>query len=188
MSVVMIGCARCTVANHAWDRYCAACGLPLGTAEPDPGAGLDALGPYEAPDLGDSAVEMVLRDLVRRAGGPAVPAGRGWRLVVPVRPGRTQAVYLGYAGTDPDDRPILSLVSVCGPATERDARALLKLNARTIAGHFAIRVLRGEEYFVVVHNVPAPEAQHLDAGRLVRWIAETADRLEDRLSHGRDLY
>jgi hypothetical protein len=65
---------------------------------------------------------------------------------------------------------------------------LLKLNARTVEGHFAIKVLRGEEYFVFVRNITAEAATQLDPGGLVRRIAEAADGLEDRLSRGRDLY
>ena len=84
--------------------------------------------------------------------------------------------------------PILSLVSVCGPANDRDARLLLKLNARVVEGHFAVKVLRGEEYFVVIHNLVASAAPRTDALGLVRRIAEIADGLEDRLSRGRDIY
>ena len=80
------------------------------------------------------------------------------------------------------------MVSVCGPANDRDARKLLKLNALVVEGHFAIRVLRGEEYFVVIENLPADTADRLDPSGLVRRIAETADGLEDRLSRGLDLY
>ncbi len=62
------------------------------------------------------------------------------------------------------------------------------MNARTVEGHFAIRVLRGEEYFVVIQNRTADAVEQLDASGLVRRIAESADSLEDRLSRGRDLY
>jgi len=64
----------------------------------------------------------------------------------------------------------------------------LKLNARFVEGHFAIRVLRGEEYFVVIENLPVDALQSIDARSLVRRVAELADGLEDRLSRGRDLY
>ena len=47
----------------------------------------------------------------------------------------------------------MGLVSVCGPVNDRDCRTLLKLNARIVDGHFAVRVLRGEEYFVVIENL-----------------------------------
>ena len=57
-----------------------------------------------------------------------------------------------------------------------------------VDGHFAIKVLRGEEYFVVIQNLAAESVAHLDAAGLVRRIAEAADGLEDRLSRGRDLY
>jgi hypothetical protein len=80
------------------------------------------------------------------------------------------------------------LVSVCGPVNDRDCRTLLKLNARIVEGHFAIRVLRGEEYFVVIDNIAVDMLSSIDAARLFRRIAEVADGLEDRLSRGRDLY
>lgn len=188
MAVGLIICARCTVSNHPSTRFCVKCGLPLGSATPDAVAGLDALGPYEAPEPADPDTSRLLRDLASRAGFDVRPAGHGWRIDVPLHLDRRQAVYLGYAGADPEGRTILSLVSVCGPANDRDARKLLKLNARAVEGCFAIRVLRGEEYFVVIENLPADAVDRIDPAPLVRRIAESADGLEDRLSRGLDLY
>ena len=188
MAVSIIVCARCTVGNHLSSRFCVQCGLPLGSATPDAVAGFEALGPYEDPEPADPDTPRLLRDLACRSGFEVSPAGHGWRLVVPLHLDRHQAVYLGFAGTDPEGRAILSLVSVCGPANDRDARKLLKLNARTVEGHFAIRMLRGEEYFVVIENLPADSVERVDPSPLVRRIAETADGLEDRLSRGLDLY
>lgn len=183
-----IVCARCVLANHPSNRFCSGCGLPLGAVQADAGAGNDALGPYEAPEPDDPDSARLIREFVGRAGYEAGPSSHGWRMVVPLQLDRQQAVYLGYAGTDPESRPILSFVSVCGPANDRDARILLKMNARSVEGHFAIKVLRGEEYFVVIENLPADAVEAFDAGGLVRRIAEAADGLEDRLSRGRDLY
>ena len=188
MPLTLIICARCTDGNHPSTRFCTKCGLPLGSPEPDAEAGADALGPYEAPEPADPDTQRLLRELVGRSGYEAGPSGHGWRLTVTLELDRRQAVYLGYAGTDPEGRSILSMVSVCGPASDRDARILLKLNARVVEGHFAIRMLRGEEYFVVIENLPADSAAALDAAGLVRRIAEVADGLEDRLSRGLDLY
>jgi hypothetical protein len=188
MAGILIVCARCTVTNHPSVRFCTRCGLPLGSAIPDADAGADALGPYEAPEPADPDTTRLLRSLVARSGFEAVPSGHGWRMVVPLQLDRRQAVYAGYAGTDPEGRSILSLVSVSGPANDRDARILLKLNARAVEGQFAIRVLRGEEYFVVIENLPSDSVDRLDPSGLVRRIAETADGLEDRLSRGLDLY
>ncbi len=155
---------------------------------PDAEAGSDALGPFEAPEPADPDTFRLLREFVGRSGYEAGSAGHGWRMVVPLQLDRQQAVYVGHAGTDPEGRPILSLVSVCGPASDRDAQILLKLNARRVEGYFAIKVLRGEEYFVVIQNLAADALANQDAGGLVRRIAEAADRLEDRLSRGLDLY
>lgn len=164
------------------------CGLPLGSGQPDSEAGSDALGPYEAPEPADPDVNRLIRELAARSGFDAAPSGHGWRMVVPLELDRRQAVYVGHAGVDTEGRAILSLVSVCGPANDRDNRILLKLNARSVEGHFAIKVLRGEEYFVVIQNLTAASVPTLDATVLVRRMAEAADVLEDRLTRGRDLY
>ena len=188
MPLATIACARCARANHPSNRFCDGCGLPLGAAMPDAEAGLDALGMYEAPELADLDTDHLLRELVVGSGFEAEPSGHGWRLVVPLILDRTQAVYVGHAGTDGEGRSIVGLVSVCGPANDRDTRILLKLNARAVDGHFAIKVLRGEEYFVYLENLPADTVAGRDAAGLVRRIAQAADGLEDRLSRGRDLY
>jgi hypothetical protein len=188
MTIITIICARCTLPNHVSQRYCSSCGLPLGAVLADAGAGTDALGPYEVPDPTDPDVARQIREFGRRAGYESSPSGQGWQIVVPLRQDRRQAVYLGPAGTDPDGRAILALVSVCGPVNDRDCRTLLKLNARIVEGHFAIRVLRGEEYFVVIENLPADCLPSTDAEGLVRRIAELADGLEERLSRGGDIY
>ena len=188
MRSAAIACARCTTENHFSTRFCAGCGLPMGAAEADAGAALDALGPYEAPEPADADVTRLIRDLVARSGFDATASGHGWRVVVPLELDRRQAVYIGYAGVDTDRRPIASLVSICGTANDRDPRILLKLNARMVEGHFAIKTLRGEEYFVVLQNHPVESTGSLDAAGLVGRIAQTADSLEDRLTRGRDLF
>jgi hypothetical protein len=188
MSTSLIACARCAQGNHFSTRFCVGCGLPLGVGEADASAGSDAIEPYEAPEPADPDVSRVLREFVARSGLDAVPCSHGWRIVVPARFDRQQAVYVGPAGTDPEGRALLAMVSVCGPANDRDCRILLKHNARMVEGHFAIRVLRGEEYFVVVENLLAETANRLDARGIIQRVAQTADGLEDRLSRGRDLY
>jgi hypothetical protein len=188
MITITIVCARCTLPNHVSERYCSCCGLPLGAVLADAGAGTDALGPYEVPDPADPDVARLIKDFVRRAAYESNPSAQGWQIVVPLRQDRKQAVYLGPAGTDADGRAILGLVSVCGTVNDRDCRTLLKLNARIVEGHFAIRVLRGEEYFVVIENLPAEVLASVDAQALVHRIAELADGLEERLSRGGDVY
>lgn len=188
MPTTVNACARCTTANHTSTRFCSGCGLPLGAAEADVGAALDALGPYEAPEPADPDANRLIRDLVARSGYEATPSGHGWRVVVPLQLDRKQAVYIGYAGLDPEGRSIVSLVSICGTANDRDPRILLKMNARIVEGHFAIKPLRGEEYFVVIQNLAVDLADRVDVARLVGRIAATADDLEDRLTRGRDLF
>jgi hypothetical protein len=188
MPTITIVCARCTLTNHVSNRYCSSCGLPLGAVQPDAGAHTDVLGPYEVPEPADPDVARLIHDFVRQAGYDANPSGPGWQLVVPLRLDRKQAVYVGPAGTDAEGRTILALVSICGPVNERDCRTLLKLNARIVEGHFAIRLLRGEEYFVVIESLPADMLESTDAQALVRRVAALADGLEERLSRGGDIF
>jgi hypothetical protein len=188
MRIFVIPCARCTTENHPSTRFCSGCGLTMGAAEADAGAALDALGPYEAPEPADADVTRLIRDLVARSGFEATSSGHGWQVIVPLQLDRKQAVYIGYAGVDPARRPIVSLVSICGTANDRDPRNLLKLSARMVEGHFAIKTLRGEEYFVVIQNMPVQAAEQVDAAGLVGRIALTADALEDRLTRGRDQF
>jgi hypothetical protein len=188
MKILVISCARCTTGNHPSIRFCSGCGLPLGAAEADAGAAIDALGPYEAPEPADPDANRMIRDLVGRTGLEAASSGHGWRVVVPLELDRKQAVYIGYAGVDPLGRSIITFVSICGTANDRDPRILLQLNARMVEGHFAIKILRGEEYFVVIQNMPVEAALSIDVASLVYRIARTADGLEDKLTRGRDLF
>ena len=188
MMTVTIVCARCTLANHVSDRYFADCGLPLGALQADAEAGCDALEPYELPEAADPDVARLIVEFVKRTRHDANASGRGWQIVVPLRLDRRQAVYVGPAGTDAEGRAIMTLISVCGPVNDRDCRTLLKLNARFVEGHFAVRVLRGEEYFVVIENLAVEALESIDAPGLVRRVAELADGLEDRLSRGKDIY
>lgn len=188
MPPITIVCARCTAANLESDRFCSSCGLPLGAVQADAGAGAEALGAYEAPEPRDPDVDRLIREFVARSGLDVIPSSHGWRVTVPARLDRKQAVYVGPAGTDAEGRALLTLISICGPANDRDCRTLLTYNARMTDGHFAIRVLRGEEYFVVVENLPVETAAVIDPCNIIRQIAILADGLEDRLSRGRDLY
>ena len=188
MPFVMLICARCADSNHPSTRFCQKCGLPLGSVTPDAKAGHDALGPYEAPEPADPDTSRLIRAIVTRSGFESTPSLNGWRLIVPLPLDRRQVVYLGFAGNDHEGRTIVSLVSVCAPVDDRHSRNLLKMNSRLVEGHFAIKNLRGEDYFVVIENLAVDNADQVDAASLVRRVAETADGLEDRRSRGLDLY
>lgn len=188
MALSSIPCARCTGLNHPANRSCTTCGLPLGDPSVDPDAGQHALGPYEPPDPSDPDLGPAMRDLVARSGLEVCAAEHGWCLVVPLRLDRKQAVYLGSGGIDPTGRPLLLLVSVCGPAHPRDDRRLLELNTRAVAGHFAVKLVRGEPYVVVVRFLTVEDAREVEAARLIRDLALQADSMEERLLRGADLY
>jgi hypothetical protein len=181
-------CARCTRPNLETSRFCDRCGLPLGAPEADASAVHDVFGASESPEPGELPIDRALHELAARSGFEAQPFGSGWCLSVELPLDRRQAVFLGPAHIDAAGRTLLGLVSVCGPANERDTRTLLKLNARMADAHFAIRVLRGEEYFVVIQHIGLDQAGAIDIERLVESMARLADGLEDRLTRGRDRF
>jgi hypothetical protein len=188
MTIGQVACARCTQGNPPSSRFCESCGLPLGAAQSDASAATDILSAVEPPAPGEPDVTPALRAYIERSRLDATPYGPGWRLVVPLPLDRRQAVYIGPAGRDPEGRSLVQVASVCGAANERDTRTLLKLNARSAEGHFAIRVLRGEEYFIVIHLIPADALAHSDPATLLPRLAARADSVEDRLTRGLDLF
>jgi hypothetical protein len=188
MPLMNLSCARCTAENHPAIRFCESCGLPLGTAEPDAEAAFDALGPYEAPEPSASDAKRLARKFAEAAGFRVSPAIHGWRCDVPLRHDRHQAVYVGPTAFGPESRIGVSLVSVCGPANARDALDLLMINTHAAEAHYAVKVLRGESYFIVVSNLVAELLPAIDPKELVNRIATLADGLEGRLTRGRDLF
>src|SRR3954452_1317478 len=83
MSLTTSICARCTLGNHLSSRFCVGCGLPLGAAMADSGAGADARGTHGPPEPADPDTSRMTRELVARSGFESAPSGHGWRLIVP---------------------------------------------------------------------------------------------------------
>ena len=93
-------------------------------------------------------------------------------MIVPLELDRKQAVYIGYAGIDQAGRSIVTLVSICGTANDRGPSDLAPAQCPDgLKGIFAIKILRGEEYFVVIQNMPVHDAMPIDSAGLVQRIA-----------------
>ena len=191
-----VTCAKCAAENDPAARCCTRCGLPFNSPLPDndPAVANSSEASFDPPDT--ATFEAVSLDLMRVIHDFAVRSGfelhriprHGYRLTVQLPNERHQAVYIGHIGADRENRPTIGLISVCGTVNDRDCRSLLKQNAITVDGHFAIKTLRGEDYFVYVLNITADYARIVDAHHLVRRIAETADQMEQRLSRGKDVF
>ena len=95
-----------------------------------------------------------------RSGLEVVTSGHGWAYVSS-RLDRKQAVYIGRPAPMPTAWPCLAGVDLRAGQRPRLPH-LLKHNARMADGHFAIRVLRGEEYFVVIENLAVEAATAID--------------------------
>ena len=187
MSILVWRVAPCPIMR----RRASACNAVYRWApcKPTPARASHRWGRTEAPEPADLDMRVCAAGFGSAADFDSQPAGHGWRIDVPLHLDRRQAVYLGYAGVDVEGlRVARARLGVRAGQRPRTRGKLLKLNAHTVEGHFAIRVLRGEEYFVVIENLPADAVDRLDPSPIVRRIAVTADSLEDRLSRGKDLY
>ena len=143
MRIVTIVCARCTLANHVSDRYCAACGLPMGSLQPDAGARQRRARALREPRARRSRRDAADRR-IREANASRSQPVRSRMAACCSAAARSQASGLRRASRDRRrGRAMMGLVSVCGPVNDRDCRTLLKLNARIVDGHFAVRGLAG---------------------------------------------
>ena len=187
MMAVTFACARCARPNHPSTRSARAAACPSGTAQARRRGRPRRPGPLRGPRPGRPRPVPSCATWSPGAGSrrPRSATAGGWS-------SRCRSTAAGRLPRPRRDRrrgpALIGLVSVCGPANDRDARLLLKLNARAVEGHFAIKTLRGEEYFVVVRTILAESPRPNRRRRPRPRIAQAADGLEDRLSRGRDLY
>jgi hypothetical protein len=181
---VTIVCAHCQTSNLRAARYCVQCGHLLG----EPASSAAEPEPNESPEVAADATLERIRAIVLRSGHECTQTRVGYRLRVKLDGNRGQTVHVLFGGKDDSGDDLISFLSVCGAADERNARVLLKRNSRMLHGHFAIRTMNGQEYFVVQANQLAESADELKVKNTLAYLAQQADHIEAQLSKGRDLY
>ena len=125
--------------------------------------------------------KQVVRRVVESAGWPTAESGDTWRITVPIGSRRTQTVCVEFGGQDDDGQRIIALRSLCGPAMDENAMALLRLNARIVHASFAVQKVGGEEMVVAQANQLADTADALEVRRAVAAVARRADMVEKKL-------
>jgi len=129
----------------------------------------------------------VVRAVAIAAGYVVADAPSGLEITVPVGPLRKQKVHVEFAKPDSPSPGSVVFWSVCGPATEKNASLLLRYNAQTVHGAFAIRELGGRE-MVVLQAGQLPETLNpVEISRTLSAIAWQADQVEQKLV-GEDTY
>lgn len=140
-------------------------------------------------DFGDLApAALAPKDLVRSvasaAGWQVQEAGDTWQVVVPVGPLRKQTVAVQFDRKDDEGHELISIASICGPASERNAMALLRYNTKMVHGAFAVLPTPAGEMIVVQANQLADTADVMALTRVMTAVAWQADKAEEKLGGG----
>jgi hypothetical protein len=74
--------------------------------------------------------------------------------------------------------------SICGPASQQNALALLRYNTQIAHGAFAIKTIHGVDMVVLQSNQAAATVDPLAVSRVLSAIAWQADKAEQKLTGG----
>ena len=184
-------CPECKFENHAGNFFCIQCGALLSCTQPAAGEAADDAGsrdPNPSPETPHEETTALLERVVGRSGYEFKRTTAGYRVVVPLGDDRRQRVHVLFNGRDDDGHDIISFLSICGPADEVHAMNLLRFNGKLTYGSFAVRTIRGREYFVVTANQLAVTADAEEIAKQLFEVARRADAVEAKLSGGRDIY
>lgn len=140
-------------------------------------------------DFGDLApVTLAPKDVIRTVAGAAgwqvQETGEAWQIVVPVGPLRKQMVSVQFGGKDDEGHELISISSICGPASDRNAMALLRYNTKMVHGAFAVLSTPAGEMIVVQANQLADTADPPAVTRVLTAVAWQADKAEEKLGGG----
>ncbi len=113
--------------------------------------------------------------------------GRRYEARVELENGRWQRVYLENSDHRGRER-VLSVYSICGPATPDFYAEALRLNAEIVHGALAVREIDGIPHFVMLNNYPRATVDAEEIRRSILDAAYHGDAVERRLSGGRDDY
>jgi hypothetical protein len=143
-------------------------------------------------DFGNLAPQAVdpkqlVRSVAQAAGWQVQEAGDVWQITLPVGSLRKQTVAVNFATQDEDGDRMIAFSSICGPASDRNAMALLRYNAQMVHGAFAVQKTGAGEMIVVQANQLAATADPLGINRVISAIAWQADKAEEKLG-GSDQY
>ncbi|MCC9604760.1 SPFH domain-containing protein [Blastopirellula sp. JC732] len=149
------------------------------------GAGAAAGGSLSFDDLAPAAHKADPRQLVQavaQSNSWTIAAdGDGFIVTVPIGSLRKQNVHISFNLKDDDGQSLITFQSYCGPATERNAVALLRYNTKMIHGAFAFATTPAGEMISVQANELADTADALGLTRIMTAIAWQADKVEEKL-------
>ncbi|QDU74942.1 SPFH domain / Band 7 family protein [Bremerella volcania] len=104
-----------------------------------------------------------------------------WTINVPVSSLRKQNVHVTFGQKDDDGNELVVYHSLCGPANERNAMALLRYNTKMIHGAFAVEKGDAGEVITVRANQLADAVDQLEVTKTITAIAWQADKVEEKI-------
>ena len=141
-------------------------------------------------EAGDTLDEVVLlsvapQDIIRataQAGGWLImDDGGSFVVVVPIGKDRTQTVSVQFEHRDEIGRPLVVYSSRCGPATNKNAMALLRQTARLFQTSFATEERDDGELTVLRGFQLSDGLNSTEAMRMIKMVARHADSIERTL-------
>jgi len=144
-------------------------------------------------DFGDlQAVEADPQTLVRSVAEasewPLDESGSEWRVTVPISSTRRHTVRVRFDVKDGEGDSLITFSATCGPASEKNAMALLRYNMTTVHGAFAVETTGSGDMVVMQANQLTNTADALGVTRTIAALAWQADKVEQKLVGGEDRY
>ncbi len=128
--------------------------------------------------------KQLVRGVAQSAGWQIRESGDAWQIIVPIGALRKQTVDVQFGRKDEEGHDLISYASTCGPASEKNALALLRYNTQMVHGAFAVRQTDSGEFVVVQANQLADTADPLEVTRVITALAWQADKVEEKLGGG----
>lgn len=129
--------------------------------------------------------KQLVRSVAQSSGWQVDESSDPWQVTVPVGPLRKQRVVVRFDAKDAEGNSMMSFSSVCGPANEQNAMALLKYNTQMVHGAFAVEPSAAGDVIVVRANQLTATADPLAITRVITAVAWQADKVEEQVL-GRD--
>ncbi len=157
--------------------------MPTQAAAPAGAAASAGLPTFDDLDLSTPVdPKTLVRGVIQAGGYKLDESGDSWQVTVPVGTLRKQVVSVSFGQHDEGGHATVSFRSTCGPATEQNAQALLRYNAKLVHGAFAFEKVGDHEMVTLQGSVLADALTGPLVSQVLTAIAWQADKVEEKLT------
>ena len=126
----------------------------------------------------------LVRGVIKAGSYKLEESGEAWQVTVPVGTLRKQVVTITFGQHDDGGHSVVGFRSTCGPASEQNAMALLRYNAKLVHGAFAFEKVGDQEMVTLQGSVLADTLTGPLVSQVLTAIAWQADKVEEKLTGG----